>query len=904
MSWCSRFANVFRVGKLSDQLDDELAFHIAERTDQLMAVGMSEREARSEALRRFGNYTLQKEKTREMDLIIFMEVAFADLRYGLRQLRLSPGFTTIAILSLALGIGANTAIFQLIDAIRLRSLPVREPSQLALISTPPTGFFTQGWYSARNRAFTYAQFLQLKQQQQPFSDVLAFGNTRFNLSRGGESRYAEGLYVTANYFDLLGVGPFLGRTFSGEDDKPECAGPGVVLSYPFWQREFAGESSAVGRSITLDGRNFPIIGVAPREFFGLEPARRFDVAVPLCADTFLASDPEMRRVYRRDAWWLTIIGRLKPGWPAERASAYLRDLSPSIFRETLPESYRPDAAKKYLENKLTVVSASAGVSSLRRQYENPLWILLATTALVLLIACANLANLLLARASTREREIAVRQALGASRLRVIRQLLSESLLLAVLGGAAGAVLAQTLSRAMVTFLDNGTQTIHVGLGIDWHVFTFTAALALLTCILFGLAPAVRATRTVPPSAMKAGRGAAATAERSGLRRALVVAQIALSLVLLVGALLFGRSLRNLVTTDTGMNSNAVLMASIDAKLPNLDPERRRIVFEQLEERIQFQQGVVSAGRIWLSPFSGAEWNQSVTAEGSDAGEKKQVWMNRIGPGYFRTTGTPLLAGRDFDRHDDVSAPKVAIVNEAFAKAFFNGSSPIGRTFRTEEPAGKPDLVFQIVGLVRNTKYSGLREEFRPIAFFPFDQDPEPPEACSFMVRTRGPANNVMAAVRHVMADINSSLRVEFRFLDLEIQQSLLRERLMANLSGGFGFLAALLSTLGLYGVMSYMVVRRRSEIGVRMAMGAASSDILGLMFREAGLLIASGLVIGVACSYALSRYAESLLFGIKPNDTQTLAAASTLLVITALFAVFVPARRALHLDPAVALREE
>lgn len=903
MSWYSRIANVFRPRKLGAELDDELAFHVAERTDELIAEGLSEREARGEALRRFGNYTLQKEKTRDMDIAKSIESAYADLRYGLRQLRLSSGFTSVAVLSLAFGIGATTAIFQLIDAIRLRSLPVREPWHLATVTTAPE-FFTQGWYSSRNRAFTYPQLKELRQHQQAFSDILAFGNTRFNLSQGGESRFAEALYVTANYFDLLGVTPFLGRTFTAENDKPECTEPGVVLSYAFWQREFAGEASAVGRSISLDGRKFPILGVAPKEFFGLEPARRFDVAAPLCVDSVLASDARLRRMERRDAWWLALIGRLRPGWSEEKASAHLRDLSPTIFRATLPESYRPDAAKKYLENKLKVESASAGVSSLRTEYENPLWILLATTGLVLLIACANLANLLLARASTREREMVVRQALGASRRRLIRQLLSESLLLAVIGGALGAWVAQALSRGMITFLDNGQQTIHLGLELDWRVFAFIATLALLTCILFGLAPAIRATRTVPANALKAGRGSAAQAERGGLRRALVVSQIALSLVLLVGALLFGRSLRNLLGTDTGMNSSEVLVASIDARLPKLQPERRQIVFEQLEERFQSQPGVVSVGRIWLSPFSGSGWNQSVTAEGRDAGAKKEVWMNRIGPGYFRTMDIPLLAGRDFDRHDNLAAPKVAIVNEVFAKTFFNGSNPIGRTFRVEEPAGKPDLVFQIVGMVKNTKYGGLREEFRTIAFFPLNQDPEPSEASSFMIRTRGPGNEVMAEVRRVMAEVNSSLLVEFRFLDLEIQQTLLRERLMANLSGGFGLLAGFLSALGLYGVMSYMVARRRSEIGVRMAMGAMSTDIFGLVFREAGRLVAIGLAIGVACSFALSRFAESLLFGLKSNDALTFTLACGLLAIIAVVATLVPAWRALRLDPTTALREE
>lgn len=903
MSWSKRISNVFRSGKLGQDLDNELAFHIAERIDELVAGGMTEHDARIEALRRFGNYTAQKERTRDMDIARTLESTIADLRYGLRQLRLSPGFTTIAVLSLGLGIGANTAIFQLIDAIRLRGLPVREPSQLAAVNAAPD-FFTSGWYQARNRAFTYAQFEQIRKHQQAFSDVLAFGDNRFNLSRGGEARYAEGLYVTANYFDVLGVSPLLGRSFTADDDKLECSDAGAVLSYAFWQQEFGGEANVLGRTISLDGRNFPIIGVGPKRFFGLEPARQFDVAVPLCAEGLLASDRKGRMLLK-DAWWLTPIGRLKPGWTVKRASAHLRDLSPAIFRETVPETYRPDTVKRYLANKLEAVPAHAGVSSLRRRYENPLWILLAATGLVLLIACANLANLLLARASAREREIAVRQALGASRVRLIGQLLLESMLLAVLGGALGAFLAQVLSRAMVAFLDNGSNQIHVTLGVDWRIFAFTAALAMMTCLLFGLAPAIRATRTVPANAMRGGRGTTAGGERNGLRRMLVVSQIALSLVLLVGALLFGRSLRNLLTTETGIQADGVLVASVDTRLPNLQPERRRIVFDQLQERLQAQPGVVSVAPVWLSPFSGASWNQNVTAEGKDAtDERKDVWMNRIGPGYFDTMGTPLLAGRDFHRHDDLNAPKVAIVNEVFAKTYFSGANPVGRTFRVEERAGEPDSIFQIVGLVRNTKYSELREEFRPIAFFPLNQDPEPAARVSFMVRTRGPISDVMTLVRQHMSQVNPELLVEFRVLDVEVRQSVLRERLMANLSGGFGLLAALLSALGLYGVMSYMIARRRGEIGVRMAMGAGWSDILALVFREAGRLVLAGMIIGLACSFALSRFAESLLFGLTPNDSLTLAAACALLAATAVLATLVPARRAVRLDPAVALREE
>ena len=583
MAWYTRLANVFRAHKLGHELDDELSFHVAERTDELIEAGMPPDQARLEAMRRFGNYTAQKEKTRDMDIAGALESALADLRYGLRQLRLAPGFTSVAVLSLGLGIGANAAIFQLIDALRLRGLPVREPWQLVSVERAP-GFSTMGWYAARNSAYTYAQFTFLKQNQKAFSDVLAFGTQRFNLSRGGESRYAEGLYVTANFFDMLGVTPLIGRGFTAEEDKLHCSEPGAVLSYSFWQREYGGNAAALGTTVSLDGRMFPIVGVAPPEFFGVEAARRFDVAIPLCAEALMAARES--RLTLRHAWWLTIIGRLNSGWTVERASAHLSDLSPSLFRETVPAMYRPDAVKAYLANKLQVAPANAGVSSLRRQYENPLWILLATTAVVLFIACANLANLLLARASTREREIAVRQALGASRGRLVGQLLSEGMLLALFGGALGVFIAQALSRAIVSFIDNGSDRIQLALGVDWHVFGFTAALAFLTCLLFGLAPAIRASRAAPANAMRTGKGAAASSDRAGLRRALVVSQIALSLVLLVGALLFGRSLGNLLSAQTGMTSAGVLVASVDTKLPKLDGNRRRVVFDQLEERIQ------------------------------------------------------------------------------------------------------------------------------------------------------------------------------------------------------------------------------------------------------------------------------------------------------------------------------
>ena len=903
MSWLTRITAAFRAGRQDAQLDDELAFHVAERTDELMAQGMTEGEARREALRRFGNFTAQREKTRDMDIALGLDTLLKNLRYGARQLRMAPGFTAVAVLSLALGIGANSAIFQLIDMIRLRSLPVSHPEQLVVVENEKD-FFRSGWYQSRNTAYTFAQYEQIRNRQQAFTGVMAFNDRRFNLSRGGESHYAEGLLVSANYFDVLGVGPILGRTFTAEEGGTACPGAGVVLSYAFWKREFGGDTGVLGRTVYLDGVTFPVVGVMPRGFTGAEPARRFDVALPLCADGVI-EEGRPGRMELRHAWWLTMIGRLKPGWTVERASAHMRDLSPGVFRESVPASYRPDAVKQYLKNKLRAESASGGVTGLRRQYGNPLWILLATAGLVLLIACANLANLLLARASAREREIAVRQAMGASRWRLIGQLLSESFLLAALGGLLGAALARGLSQAMVAFIDNGNNTLLIAEGMDWRVFGFTALLALATCLLFGLAPAIRATASVPAQAMRGGRGAIGTAERNGLRRMLVVSQIALSLVLLVGALLFGRSLRNLVTAETGIQPEGVLVAGIDTKLPQVPPERRRFMYEEIEDRIKNEPGVLSVSTVWMRPFSGSGWNEEVTADGKDAERgKKDVWMNRIGPGYFRTMGTSMLAGRDFTRRDDLSAPQVAIVNEEFARKLMGGVNPVGRTFRVEADAGEPDRVYSVVGLVKNTKYNGLREEFRAIAFFPMNQDEKPPAAISFMVRVRGPLDGVMASVRRRMAEVSPQLLVEFDVLEVEAMNSVMRERLMASLSGGFGLLAGLLSMLGLYGVMSYMVARRQSEIGVRMALGAGWREILGLVAREAGVLVAVGIAIGLAGSFAVSRYAESLLFGLKPNDGLTLVVACAGLAATALLATMIPARRALKLDPVTALRQE
>jgi len=829
-----------------------------------------------------------------------------DIRYGLRVLAKSPGFAAVAILTLALGIGANAAIFQLIDAVRLRTLPVKDPQTLAIVHLN-TNHWGSGNFNGPYAEFTFPLWQQVQQRQQAFSSIAAWGTDELNLANGGEVDNANAIWISGEFFRVLGVQPFLGRLLGPQDDQTGCSG-GVDISYSFWQRRYGGAASAIGKTLTLEGHPFPILGVTPPSFYGVSVGDRFDVAVPVCAEPII--NGEFSRITgpgeRRD-WWLSIFGRLKPGWTLTHAGAQLAVIAPAALHETIPPQYDAEGVKHYLGYKLEAHPAANGFSAMRRDASEPLFLLLGLSGLVLLIACANLANLMLARASAREREIAVRLALGATRGRLIRQLLSESALLAIAGAVCGGFLAVGLSRFLIAFISTPNNPIFLDMPTDWRVLGFAAGLALLTTILFGLAPALRSGNIPPGAVLKTGgRGMTAGRERFRLQRILVTSQVALSLVLLAGALLFARSLRNLMTRDPGFQQNGVLIANLDTSRLKLPAAQREQFDQDLLTRVRALPGVAAAATSIRSPVSGSSSNQWVL---DDKGNHPNgsAWLDYVSPGYFQTLDMPILAGRDFNLNDTATSPKVVIVNQAFVNKFFNGAkNPIGQEFRMWESPGKPRPYYSIVGLVKDSVYNDMHEPFVPVMYYPRSQngDPEIFTGLTFLIRSRGGMTGLLNSVKDTIVGVNPEIDIQFKVLRTQIRESLLQDELMATLCGFFGVLAVLLAAIGLYGVISYTVAQRTNEIGIRMALGAQRASVVRLILGEVGVLIVIGVVVGTGLTLAGSKAASSLLFGLKARDPLTLALAMIVLAGIGFAASFLPARRASRLDPMAALRYE
>ncbi len=895
MNWLEelwrRLVFLLRRKRNEDDLAEEMRLHLDLRAAERTGRGAAPREAEAEARRKFGNVTQLQEIGREVWGWTWLDSLVQDVRYGMRTLAANPGFTLIAVLSLALGIGANTAIFSIVNAVMLRSLPVEDPHRLVEVR----GMFTNPIWE------------QIRDHHRGFSGVLAYSPDRFDLAEGGESHFAESIWVSGDFFHVLGVPPLRGRVFTDEDDRHGGGkfGPVAVISYSFWQSQFGGDAGIVGKTVRLNRQQFEIVGVTPAWFTGLDVDRGYEVAIPIGCEPILHTD--MSALDHRSWWWLRILGRLAPVTTVQQAEAQLNSLAPEIHKATVPGNWEQRDQEEYLRRSFELRPAATGFSNTGSQYREALFTLMALVGLVLLIACANIANLLLARAAARQREISVRLAIGAGRRRVIRQLLTESLLLSLLGAAGGLLLARWGSGLIVGLLSTSKSRLELDVSADLRVLVFTSGLTIVTGILFGLAPAFRATRVATNQILKENaRGSATGSSRFGLGNAMVAGQVALSLVLLVAAGLFLGTMRNLVTVSAGFNQHNLLLVRANT-LENFPEAQRNGLFQAILDRIRRLPGVTAAASSAYTPISHRGRNQFVYPEGYQPKSRIETltWLNRVSPGYFRTMGTPLVMGRNFTERDTLSSRKAMIINERAARQFFGTSSPIGKTIGLDV-IGKPGtkVTYEVIGVVKDTKYLDINEETKYTGFFAMAQEPEPRPEMNFEVRSAGAVEGLIPSVRSAIADVNREVSLEFGTLETQIKDSLLQQRILAMLSSFFGALALLLAMIGLYGVTSYAVARRQGEIGIRMALGAQKGSVIRLVLRDVAVVLAAGAALGIAAALAAGRLVTSLQYGVKPADPATLAAAAFVLATTAAIAGYLPARRASRLDPMAALREE
>jgi predicted permease len=876
--------------ELSLDVVDELACHLADLYAAAQAAGASQGEARSRALDALNAASFlelsKRPRARQMPTGYLH-----DMRLAVRQLRASPIVSAVAIFSLALGIGANTAIFSIVNSLLLRPLPVREPRQLVTLT---------------NGSWTNPIWEQIRDRRDLFDSAFAWSANRFNLASGGEADLIDGIWASGGLFETLGVGAILGRTFTAVDDRrgggPD--GPVAVISYDFWQRRFGGAADAVGRTLNIERVPFTVIGVTPPDFFGPEVGRAFDVAIPIGDEPIIKGRESL--LDGRSTWWLSIMARLKPDQSIDAANAGLRAAQPAIRDATAP------GWNGYLTEPFTLASAITGESQLRRRYERPLIIVLVIVVLVLVIACANIANLLLARATARRYEFSVRRALGASRWRLARQLIAESAILSAAGALAGIVVARWGSQLLVQQLSTRTNHVFLDLSLDVRVLAFTIGVTIATTLLFGVAPARRVAASEPMDAVKEQGRALAGGRRGGLAGGLVVAQVALSLVLVVAATLFVRTFASLASLDLGFDRDRALVVNVNAQRAQIDPSSRLPVFEHVLKRMQVLPGVAEAGLSTITPVSGQGWNTEVDVSNRPRldGRQAMTWRNAITPRWFAALGMRLVVGRTFTDFDGKGAPPVVIVNQAFVRHFLNGQDPIGHTvqrrlmFNRNRPNASPPPPQEIVGVMADAVYRNLREPVPPTMFEPLEQsEMSLIPAITLIVRTaRSPmteARSIASAIR----DVNGDLALTFRPLDDVVSASVMQERIVAMLAGFFGGLALLLAALGLFGLTSYTVARRRTEIGIRMALGAAPSGVVALVLSRIIGLVAVGIAAGAALSLWASQFVAALLYQLEPRDPVTVVGAAAMLVVISSIAAMLPAYRASRIDPATVLRD-
>jgi predicted permease len=887
--------DLFRQKKSESELHAEMQFDLAERVDANLRAGMSRSEAELKARREFGSVALAADECRDERGTQFLEQTWQDIRFALRMLRKSPGFTATAILTLALGIGANTAIFSMMDKVLLQNLPVRNPDELVVIaSTVPK--------SGTDTSFSYPMYRDIRDKNEVFDGVLAAGGAPMNVSYAGESERARGRLISGNYFDVLGVRPRIGRLFTQDDDRIPGAHPVAVLSSGFWESRFGKDPSLIGKSILVNDHAMTVIGVTAPGFYGTDLDRSPDLYVPLMMTPVFNPVPANRLEGRR-FWWITLMARRKPGVSLAEAQSSLEVLYQQLLKADA-EELPPDASeynrKQFFSRIIQLSPGNQGAAHAQRSMAQPLVMLFTVTGIVLLILCANLANLLLARASARGQETAVRLALGAGRFRLLRQWLTESVLISVIGGAAGILVAMWVNAALIGFIPADFRS-NLNTPFGWRVFAFTLGISVVVGAIIGLAPALRATRNSAPLVLRGESPTSSGGRTFSTRGALIVLQVALSLPLLIGAGLFLHSLENLRGIDTGFDRDRVLLASFNPAVSGYSANATRNFYDQLLAQVRAFPSVQAAGISTESPISGNVGSNGIVVEGYQPrqGERMSCLNSDISTDFFRTLRIPFVAGRDFSDKDRAGAPKVTIVNETMAHYFFGNSNPIGKKIGMEKI---PDM--EIVGVVRDAKYTQLREEKARHFYIPIQQEPRLFEA-TLHVRAAADPAALTEMVRTQVKSLDPHLPLYgVKTLAMQIDDSLIPERLITWLSTIFGLLATLLAAVGLYGVVAFSVTRRTREIGVRIALGATPGNVLWLFLKQMAVLVGAGVIFGTAGALAATRLLSKMLYGVKPADPLAFIVAGALLIATATLAAYLPARRATRVDPMTALRYE
>jgi macrolide transport system ATP-binding/permease protein len=886
------------------ELEEEMRHHLA--------LGVEERGSVEAASRQFGNVTSLKEQSRAMWTWTFWEQFAQDIRYALRSMAANPLFTSMVVLLLALGIGANTAIYSFMDAIMMRALPVEHPEELVILNWhtrdfPPIAHgFSGKNYKDRRTGFTSGNFPLpafdlLRANTGVLSTVFAFsGIGRLIVEVQGQSEIASGELVSGGFYSGLGVRPTLGRLINEEDDR--AGADVVVISYAWWQRRFGANQNAVGQSILINNIPFTIVGVSAPEFFGVNPASAPEVFMPIHSAGLMGSSrPASQRLMNKNYYWVEMMGRLRPGIGVRQAHTTLE----IQFHDFAAGTASNDKERADLPE-LLLQEGGSGIDSLRRQYSKPLFVLMTMVALILTIACANTASLLLARATARRREMATRLSLGAGRPRVIRQLLTESILLAGIGALLGILIAVLGIRFITWLLANGRDNFTLHAGLNGQILCFTLFLALFTGLLFGFVPALQATRVDLTPALKEARSSASSRFRPGLSHTLVVFQIAMSLLLVIGAGLFVRTLSTLESVELGFNRDRVLLFSVMARQAGYKDAELVRLYEDLRNRIGAIPGVrsvsLSDGALMNEGISG--WGLRIPGIVSPAGREAATSVMNVGPSFFTTMQIPMVRGREIGERDTTGSPPVAVVNEVFAKKYFERENPLGRRIGLGGDGGKFDE-FEIVGVARTARYNSLKQDIPPIAYLPYTQNLRVLNQVVFEVRTTTDPLGFVRAIRQTVHEAGPRVPVfNVTTQSAQIDQTIGQERTFAELCTCFAGLALVIASMGLYGTMAYALARRTSEIGIRMALGAERRRIVWMVLREVFALTAAGLAMGLVGAWASTQFLESFLFGIKHNDPLSVSVSVVVLIAVVSLAGYAPAWKASRIDPMVALRHE